>query len=114
MKEEDVNRLAWKIAYKYWFPSGCDNCWGDLGIGCTDACRRSGNENTDKFTEIKAIIQEFVPTSKRIEGMKEKPFEHTCVACDHEQCPNCKQCHNSDCEYCGTPFSTCFDLLTKK
>ena len=37
-------------------PSGCDNCWGDLHQGCTDACKKSSDEYHKKRGRIKEIM----------------------------------------------------------
>ena len=45
LRSELVN-LAYKIIP---LPSGCSNCWGDLHEGCTDECRRSRDEHSEKI-----------------------------------------------------------------
>ena len=41
------------LAYKYIeLPSGCDNCWGDLHLSCTDDCRASSREHNEKIMDF--------------------------------------------------------------
>lgn len=37
--------LAYNIDSKYFPSRGCDNCWGDLGTGCSDTCRQEHRES---------------------------------------------------------------------
>lgn len=54
---EELVSLAYKIVP---LPSGCSNCWGDSGEGCTDECRRSSDEHSKKINETVQAIQEHI------------------------------------------------------
>lgn len=54
----DLRAEAVRIAYKAVpLRSGCSNCWGDLGQGCTDECRQSSARHSEKIDEtVEAIL----------------------------------------------------------
>lgn len=53
----------------------CSNCWGDLGEGCSDECRRSSNEHSKKIDETVEALSELVREA-RIEEV-EKALSYT-------------------------------------
>lgn len=45
--------------------NGCDNCWGDLGGGCTEKCKREF-ENSGKFAkELYSLVQSTLKITKQ-------------------------------------------------
>lgn len=64
---EELVSLAYKIVP---LPSGCSNCWGDSGEGCTDECRRSSDEHSKKINETVQAIQEHIDKAlKKLEEL---------------------------------------------
>lgn len=48
-----------ELGNKYFRSIGCDNCWGDLGSGCSEECRKSSNKSAEfhgDLWELKNLI----------------------------------------------------------
>lgn len=61
-----LRQEAVKLAYKFVpLPSGCSNCWGDLGEGCTDECRRSSAKHSEKIDEAVNAIEALITSEVR-------------------------------------------------
>lgn len=60
--DEQIVSLAYKLVP---LPSGCSNCWGDLGEGCTDECRRSSTEHSKKIDEATQSIKQLISEQVR-------------------------------------------------
>jgi hypothetical protein len=66
--------LAWAAAWAISPPSGCDNCWGDLHVGCSDECRADSR----RFTEWRdKIVEALRPKLQkvRLSAIRERSIE---------------------------------------
>lgn len=92
--ELDLHAKSVWIAYKFVpLPSGCSNCWGDLGEGCSDECRQSSADHSKKIDEAAALIDRLV-----IEGQEKSAEAPNSVSLSRKLEPN-------------LDYSTVFDTL---
>ena len=46
-----------RLANKYTPTNGCENCWGDLGQGCTYECKDEFKKATEFVEELQRIVR---------------------------------------------------------
>ena len=56
-KCNDIRLKIMKIANKYATAHGCDNCWGDLHIGCTDKCKKEFKKSRELTLELWGLYE---------------------------------------------------------
>ena len=58
---QKVRLQIFSLTDKYTPTHGCDNCWGDLGIGCSTKCRQEfkamGKFSTDMWSLVHLITK---------------------------------------------------------
>ena len=52
-----VMKTIIELTSKYCPTHGCDNCWGDLGIGCTPKCREEFKNSGEFANELYALVR---------------------------------------------------------
>lgn len=68
-------------------PEGCENCWGDLGKGCTDKCRNGFDLYGAFFKELDSIVDTLLD---EIESRVKGKFKcHAFGSVSSHHCPNC-------------------------
>ncbi len=68
--KEYLNKSLIKFAAKYAPTNGCDNCWGDLHIGCTDQCIEEFRKAGNLAIELRTFVGEFFDIKSEESGMK--------------------------------------------
>ena len=46
-----------RLSNKYTPINGCDNCWGDLGQGCTNKCKDKFKKSSDFVNELYNLVR---------------------------------------------------------
>jgi len=46
-----------RLSNKYTPTNGCDNCWGDLGQGCTDKCKEEFHKSSEFVGELYRLVR---------------------------------------------------------
>ena len=53
----DIRLRIIVLSDKYTPTNGCENCWGDLGIVCTDKCQDEFNKSHVFITELFCFVR---------------------------------------------------------
>jgi len=49
------------LGNKYFPTHGCDNCWGDLHVGCTEQCQKEFREHGEFMMDLWSLIRLIFP-----------------------------------------------------
>jgi predicted nucleic acid-binding Zn ribbon protein len=56
-----IRLKIYKLIDKYFPVHGCDNCWGDLGQGCTEKCKKEFKDGHEFAQDLWSIINIIYP-----------------------------------------------------
>ena len=54
-----IRLKMFELDKKYFPTHGCENCWGDLGKGCTEQCRREFRESKEFGQDLWSLVRLF-------------------------------------------------------
>ena len=56
-----LRKRLFELEDKYYPTNGCDNCWGDEHIGCTEQCKKEFRESSAFGQDLWSIIRIIYP-----------------------------------------------------
>ncbi len=55
----EARKLLVKLIGKYAPTNGCDNCWGDLHVGCTEQCKQEFKKASEFAIELRDLREHY-------------------------------------------------------